>query len=68
MAVHSVCCCAPYLATEKPQRRFRSMGVQPMVGTVSSTSPPVDRVSSMKWSEDELFGSSEGFGWAFSML
>ena len=32
VAVHSVCCCAPYFATENPQRRTRSFGVQPMSG------------------------------------
>jgi hypothetical protein len=44
------------------------MGVQPIVGTVRSTSPPPARVSSMNRSDDELFGSSGGFGWSFSML
>ncbi len=60
VAVHSVACCAPYLATEKPQRRLRSIGVQPIVGTVISASPPAARVSAMKRSAAEPYGRAPG--------
>src|SRR6476661_5992125 len=62
VTVHSVCCCGPYLRTENPQRRARSIGVQPIVGTVISASPPLARVASMNRSAVELLGRVEGFG------
>src|ERR1700680_5282490 len=48
VTVHSVACCCPYLATAKPQRRLRSIGVQPMVGTVISGSPAGGRGGAAK--------------------
>ena len=56
VTVHSVCCCGPYLATEKPHRRVRSMGVQPRVGTVTRGSPPAVRVAATNWSAEEPAG------------
>jgi len=61
VAEHSVCCCAPYFATEKPHRRTRSTGVHPMRGTVTSASPPAARISSTKTSAAEPFGRFAGF-------
>src|ERR1700681_248105 len=62
VTLHSVSCCGPYLRTENPQRRLRSSGVQPIVGTVISASPPAARVASMKRSAVEPLGRVEGFG------
>src|ERR1700686_3197571 len=62
VTVHSVACCGPYLATEKPQRRVRSIGVQPIVGTVIRGSPAVGRVASAKRSEAEPSGRFCGLG------
>ncbi len=63
MSVHSVCCCAPYFETEKPQWRTRSFGVQPISGTVRIGSPPAASVSSTKMSAVEPSGSVPGSGW-----
>src|SRR5688500_18852722 len=60
VAVHSVASCAPYFCTEKPQLRVRSFGAQPIIGTVSSTSLPLARASSMNRSDDDPFGSASG--------
>ncbi len=62
VTVHSVACCGPYLATEKPQRRVRSVGVQPMVGTVISGSPAATRVAPTNRSDDEPYGRFCGLG------
>lgn len=46
LALNSVLSCGPYLVTEKPQCRVSplSMGVQPMVGIVTSACPPALRI------------------------
>ena len=66
VAEHSVCCWAPYFATENPQRRVRSIGVQPMRGTVINASPPAARISSMNVSADDPSGSPAGFATSFA--
>lgn len=68
VAVHSVACCGPYLATENPQRRVRSIGVQPMVGTVINGSPAATRVAATNTSEAEPFGSACGSELSFGSL
>src|SRR5262245_24716057 len=62
VAVHSVDCCAPYFATEKPQRLARSFGDQPMVGIVMTTSLPAALVSATQRSADDPSGRFCGAG------
>lgn len=61
----SVLFCSPYLATLKPHRCCRSLGLQPMVGTVMSGVAPAASVDATNWSEVEPDGSldsSAAFG------
>src|SRR5579859_3158369 len=56
----SVLCWGPYLVTEKPQRRVRVLGVQPIRGTVIIVLAPTCRSFWTNTSDDEPLGNAPG--------
>src|ERR1700687_2503507 len=55
----SVCCCGPYLATEKLQFWSRVLAIQPIMGMVPMVRVPVVRLNSITWLNFEWSGRFE---------